>query len=239
MGSSVKNHLGSYHTLLEGFLRQGYDFVFFKEMDKAGSQLALRHDIDFDTHFALEAARTEAALGIKATYFFLLRSHFYNIFSPQDFENVLQIRELGHTVSIHFDPVIYEDFHEGLKREIAVFDACFATGVDIISLHRPNDFFLQFDAPIMGVEHTYQTKYFKEVKYFSDSTGVWRFGHPFESPEFAAKQSLHVLIHPVWWMVDGASNTDKLVAYYNQRKEFLKSEFFNNCVPFREVYASL
>ena len=135
--------------------------------------------------------------------------------------------------------MIYEDFHEGLKREIAVFDACFATGVDIISLHRPNDFFLQFDAPIMGVEHTYQTKYFKEVKYFSDSTGVWRFGHPFESPEFAAKQSLHVLIHPVWWMVDGASNTDKLVAYYNQRKEFLKSEFFNNCVPFREVYASL
>ncbi len=239
MGTIVKNNLGTYPVFLERFLDQGYKFIFFHELKKTAGQVILRHDIDFDTHFALQTARIEADFGIKATYFFLLRSHFYNIFSPQDFENVRLIKELGHTISIHFDPVLYDDFHQGLQREVAVFQEYFGTAVEVISLHRPNDFFLNYDAPIMGIEHTYQSVYFKDIKYFSDSTGVWRYGHPHDSAEFAANRSLHVLIHPVWWMMDGASNHEKLISYYNQRTEFLKSEFFNNCVPFREVYGSL
>jgi hypothetical protein len=230
------NDLGSYESLLQHFQRKDYQFVFFPELNNPEGQVLLRHDIDFDTGFALEAARIEAQLGIKSTYFFLLRSNFYNIFSPRNHDNILKIKELGHSISIHFDPLIYDDFDTGLQVEIDFFQRQFDTEVRIISLHRPNPFFQEYDAPIRGVEHTYQSKYFKHIKYFSDSTGQWRFGHPVDSPEYAEKKSLHILINPVWWMMNGPSNLKKLQDYYARRAQELKTDFFDNCVPFREIY---
>lgn len=236
---SPTTHLGDYRELLQGFLDQGYSFRLFGEQEKENGEIILRHDIDFDTHMALKTAQIETDMGIQATYFFLLRSNFYNIFSATDFDQVLAIRELGHKISIHFDPLIYQNFHAGLAQEIEIFERLFNEKVDIISLHRPNDFFKTYDAPIHGVEHTYQSKYFKEIKYISDSTGVFRFGHPFDSEEFAQEQSIHLLIHPIWWIIKGNSNLEKLRKYYEQRKEALKKDFFNNCIPFRDIYETI
>lgn len=234
------NRFGSYEDFLKGFQTQGYRFTFFNEINQPKKQIALRHDIDFDTNFALQSALIESKLGIKATYFFLLRSNFYNILSPQDFENIQFIRKLGHCVSIHFDPSIYEDFHKGLQLEVDLFREIFYLDVNIISLHRPNTFFQELDQPIYGIEHTYQSKYFRDIKYFADSTGVWRFGHPFDSLEFSLQKSLHILIHPIWWMLDEpSSNLDKLKVYFEQRVQALKREFSNNCIPFRKINESL
>ncbi len=230
---------GSYHHFLQTFQDQGYQFCKFSELTEPKRQIALRHDIDFDTNFALQSALIETEMGIQSTYFFLLRSNLYNIFSPQDYENISLIREMGHTISVHFDPSIYEDFHEGLKKEVMLFREFFREDVAIISLHRPNAFFQEFDAPIFGIEHTYQSKYFRDVKYISDSTGVWRFGHPFDTPEFAQQKSIHLLIHPIWWMLEGSTNLDKLKVYYTQRVNSLKSDFSNNCIPFRKINESL
>lgn len=232
----AENHFGSYEEFLKGFLSQGYRFCFFNELTNPKKQVALRHDIDFDTKFALQSAVIESKLGIKASYFFLMRSNFYNILSPQEMENIRYIRQLGHCVSIHFDPSIYEDFHKGLQLEVALFQEIFNQDVNIISLHRPNTFFQDLNEPIHGIEHTYQFKYFKDIKYFADSTGMWRFGHPFESMEFAQQKSLHVLIHPIWWMLESGSNLDKLKRYFNQRVQLLKQDFSDNCIPFRKIH---
>jgi hypothetical protein len=229
------NRFGCYEEFLQSYLRQGYQFCFFNELREPKKQIVLRHDIDFDTNFALKAATIESQMGIKATYFFLLRSSLYNIFSPQDYENVQLIRDMGHTISIHFDPTIYQDFHKGLQQEVAIFRNLFHAEVDIISLHRPNPFFQEFDAPINGIEHTYQSKYFRDIKYVSDSTGVWRFGHPFDTPEFAQQKTIHLLIHPIWWMLDGNTNLDKLKVYYDLRVDALKADFSHNCIPFRKL----
>jgi hypothetical protein len=233
------NNFGSYENFLRAFKDQGYQFCLFSELKESHKQIALRHDIDFDTNFALQSALIENRLGIKSTYFFLLRSNLYNIFSPQDYQNIQLIREMGHGVSIHFDPSIYEDFHQGLQTEVKMFRDFFKLDVGIISLHRPNAFFQEFDAPIFGIEHTYQSKYFRDVKYISDSTGVWRFGHPFDTPEFAQQKSIHLLIHPIWWMLEGNTNLEKLRDYYLQRVNALKTDFSNNCIPFRKINESL
>ena len=236
IGNTMHGRFGCYEEFLQTCLKQGYKFCLFPELREPKRQIALRHDIDFDTSFALKAASIENQMGIKATYFFLLRSPLYNIFSPQDFENINLIREMGHAISIHFDPSIYgEEFHRGLQAEVALFRAIFDADVDIISLHRPNAYFQEYDEPIYGIEHTYQSKYFREVKYISDSTGVWRFGHPFGTPEFEQQKSLHLLIHPIWWMQDGESNLDKLKLYYDRRVDALKADFSQNCIPFRKL----
>ncbi|MBL7797352.1 MAG: hypothetical protein JNJ90_12720 [Saprospiraceae bacterium] len=233
--SPSHSRFGCYEEFLQTCLEQGYQFCTFPELREPKHQIALRHDIDFDTNFALQSATIERQMGIKATYFFLLRSSLYNIFSPQDFENVQLIRDMGHTITVHFDPSIYPDFHRGLQQEVALFREIFNAEVGIVSLHRPNAFFQEYDAPIYGIEHTYQSKYFRDVKYISDSTGVWRFGHPFDTPEFKQQKSLHILIHPIWWMLDGESNVEKLRQYYSRRVDALKADFSNNCIPFRKL----
>lgn len=232
----IDNKPWIYDEFLKTFQTRGYDFVFFNELPGKDGKIALRHDIDFDTTFALQCAETEFSLGIRSTFFFLLRSEFYNIFSGTDYNNIVKIRSLGHKISIHFDPTIYEDFHKGLEKELQVFKTIFDEDVHIISIHRPNAFFQQLDEPIFDIEHTYQSKYFRDIKYFADSTGVWRYGNPVDSVEFANKQNLHVLIHPIWWMINGAGNTDKLKNYFALRIKQLNQQFYLNCIPFQQIH---
>lgn len=235
----IKNDLGRYEDFLQAPLDRGYRFVFFDEQDGPDRQLILRHDIDFDTSFALQMARIESEMGVKATYFFLMRSELYNLLSAPNIRNVTEIKELGHRISLHFDPVIYDDFQEGFRQEVALFQQQFDVEVQVVSIHRPNAFFQEYDAPIMGVEHTYQSKFFRKIKYFADSRGEWRYGHPFDSEAFGQGKTLQILIHPIWWMMGGESKHDKLRRYFLQRVDALKSEFNNNCIPFREIYESL
>ncbi len=237
--ASHKQHFGSYEEFLTVFLERSYRFCFFPELREPFAQIVLRHDVDFDTHLALRMAIQEKELGVRSTFFFLLRSPMYNVLEPQDYENIQLIREMGHVISLHFDPTLYLDFEQGLRLEVEMFRSLFKTDVNIISLHRPSPFFQQHDAPIAGIEHTYQSRYFRKVKYISDSTGVWRYGHPFETPEFAENKSIHLLIHPIWWMIEGETNLDKLRYYYRQRVDVLKANFSENCIPFRQLNGHL
>ncbi len=228
-----------YPEFLSAFLERGYRFTFFPDLSEPYGQIVLRHDIDFDTHLALRMATQEKELGIRSTYFFLLRSPMYNVLQPQDYNNILLIQEMGHSISIHFDTTLYTDVEQGLRMEAEMFRSIFRTEVHIVSLHRPTLFFQQHDAPIANIEHTYQSRYFRDVKYISDSTGEWRYGHPFDTPEFKEGKSIHLLIHPIWWMLSGQSNLDKLKRYYRQRVDALKADFSENCIPFRQLHGSL
>lgn len=227
--------LSDYRGFLQHFLNEGYRFVGFHEQNSERGEVILRHDIDFGCEMALKAAEIEKDLGIQSTFFFLLGSDSYNLFSKPNREAVEAIKALGHTVSVHFDPTIYDDFHEGFALERDSFQRFFNVEIDIISLHRPNKFFLDFDEPIDGVDHSYMKKFFKDIKYFADSKGLWRYGHPFNSEEFKQKKSLHVLIHPVWWMLDGELNVDKLRGFYEDKKLWLKDHIAANCQPFNDI----
>ena len=226
----------SYRDFLLSLKEKEFEFVFFDGLSKEYGQILLRHDIDFDTSLANQMAIIENELGIKATYFFLMKSDFYNVFSAKDYQNILAIRALGHKISLHFDPLVYDDFSFGLLVEARMFKTLFDEDISIISLHRPNEFFKQHNQSIFGIEHTYQAKYFHKIKYFADSTGEWRFGHPFDSEEYAAGKTLHILIHPIWWIIPGETNLDKLRAYFASRVEGLKHQFSLNCIPFRNIH---
>ncbi|WP_199118117.1 hypothetical protein [Pedobacter sp. ASV28] len=229
------NCLGSYSDFLSAFLKRGYTFKKFREPQDKNGQIVLRHDIDFDISFAYKAALVEKQLGIQSTFFFLLRSEFYNPFSKPNFDLIKAIQHMGHDISIHFDPSIYDDFKEGFIEEITYFKHVFNTEIDIISIHRPNDFFQNHDEPIANIPHTYQKKYFKDIKYFADSTGAWRFGNPIESEEFSNLHSIHLLTHPIWWFVEGNNNLEILTEHFSQKKTSLKQYFYDNSIPFRKI----
>lgn len=230
-----KADLKDFELFLQEIKRKKYEFIFFRELKKSHNQVIIRHDIDFDVMIALELAKIEHANGVKATFFFLMSNDSYNPFSRDNFNAILKIKQLGHMISIHFDPVVYKNFEEGFKVEKKLFETAFETNVDVISLHRPNEYFQNHNEAIDGCEHTYMEKYFKKIKYVSDSSGVFRYGHPFNTDEFQNNQSLQILIHPIWWVIEGDSNHDKLRNYYSRKKEFLKSHYSANCKPFNAI----
>jgi len=227
------NMFPDYELFLGAFLEKGYSIEPLVVGDLAeNGVLYLRHDIDFDVELALDMARTESRLGARSTYFLMLTSDSYNVFSERNAGYVEEIKALGHKISIHFDPVRYQDFEAGLRNERAAFEAFFQTEVDIISLHRPNEYFLAHDQEMGGMAHTYQSKYLKDIKYVADSRGSFRFGPPQETDAFAKGASLHLLIHPIWWMMPSPSAQDTLDAFTERRIGRFQNHIEANCVTY-------
>ena len=230
----------NYREFLEHFLESGYRLLSFAEarVTPAGPFAVLRHDIDFDCELALQIALVEKELSLRSTYFFLISSESYNVASARNREYINEIRDLGHEISVHFDPVVYDDFIEGFECERQFFERLFHVEIEIVSIHRPTPFFLEYNELICGIEHTYQRKYVEGMKYFADSTGVWRYGHPANSTEFAERKNLHILTHPIWWTVsdEDSNNVEKIKNHYLRRIEQVKKHYAENCKPFREVY---
>lgn len=223
-----------YESLLERFLDKSYKFIFFPELKiREKSQIILRHDVDLDLDLALQMAIIENSLGIKSTYFFLLRTDSYNLISDTSHDIVYQIKELGHSVSLHFDMLLYENVKDGLHKEKDIFSHYFKTEVDIISIHRPTDNFLKNPESYFNVENTYEKKYLKNIQYFADSGGSFRFGYPTQSSAFKNNDNIQLLIHPVWWIIDGNDVKNKVNKVINVKSKKLGVHFKKNIKTFK------
>ena len=233
----MQRYIGSYKQLILGFLDRGYDSIEFPALSSPTNQLIIRHDIDFDCASAYQMSLIEDALGVKSTYFFMLCNDFYNLLSSENIDYIKRIQASGHKVSIHFDPTIYDNFMAGFEREADIFEKIFNEKIDVVSLHRPSEFFLNYNLPINGVEHTYQDRYFKEIKYISDSQGTFRFGHPHDSEAFNQNNTIHLLVHPIWWTSEGNSNIDVLKNFAKARQQLTDRDIARNCIPYQQYLA--
>ena len=114
----MQARLIEYRNLVKKFVEAGYGCIPFVPEPPRSGALLLRHDIDFDLRLAHDMAVVEHELGVRSTYFLMLRSASYNIFEKENAAFVARIGELGHHLSLHFDPTLYEDFNAGLKLEL-------------------------------------------------------------------------------------------------------------------------
>ena len=217
--------LGKYSDLIQQFLDKGYKDIFFDALLGKYNQLIIRHDIDFDCEFACKMAKVEYDIGIKSSYFFMLSNPIYNVFSEKNKKYIKNIKTFGHNISIHFDFEIGD-----LKKEIDIFESFFDTKIDIISVHRPDLKLLNK----IGIEHTYLPKYFEDIKYFSDSRGEFKYGHPTESEEFKKGKSIQLLIHPEWWMSDKSKSIEIIQDIIDRNNKMNEKFFKENSTPYKE-----
>jgi hypothetical protein len=216
--------------LIEAYRSRGYAFRSFHDYAPDGCIL-LRHDIDFSVFRAEEIARVEADLGVRASYFFMLTSNLYNLLSQASRQAVGRIQAMGHTVSLHFDPVVHGDVDRGFEAEKRIVEDAFGP-IDIVSIHRPGPFLNDNNRALPGCAHTYQDRWFRDLAYISDSGGSFRHAHPVDNPAVEAGKSLQLLLHPVWWTVSGDTPTDQLLAWRDDHIEFLTDEMALNCKTF-------
>ncbi len=170
-------------------------------------------------------AQIEEEMGVKSTYFFMISSFSYNLFSKDNISIVKRINDIGHKISLHFDMKSHEKVKEGFHKEVSIFENFFETPIDIISIHRPGNFLEENNKDLFGYAHTYQNKYFTDIKYISDSAGkdprqqVEQF-----LKEESCKKALHLLIHPIWWMSSENTVNSTINRFIEERRLFLIEE---------------
>ena len=151
--------------------------------------IILTHDIDIFPAYALQMARMEHLYGIRAIYYVLLHSEWYNAVSPENMDIWRQISELGHEIALHYDGR-YDSQLETIHK---AFCAWFNTESINVSQH------LIGITPDMVIPDSLQDRssLLKEYRYIADSGGWWRNGCICKHLE--NQEKLLFVCHPIWW----------------------------------------
>lgn len=238
-----------YVALLHALKARVYAFAGFAaapDLLASGRRFVLlRHDVDFDLEKALQMAELEAQHDVTATYFLMVRSDHYNLFSGEGSQRVSRILELGHRCGLHFDPAAYpgspgvEALAAACRREVQMLQDWFGGPIDIVSFHRPSELVLSGHPALSApLPHTYLPLFVRDIQYFSDSRGEWRFGHPCQGAAFAAGRPLHLLVHPIWWGDHPAAPVQLLDDFLRRRALVLEASVARNCSIYRPAAPS-
>ena len=193
--------LSHYRVLLTAAEAGGYRPALFAGPPQAGD-LFLRHDVDLSLEAAITMAEVEAELGVRATYFLMTESVFYNLASPSGRDTLARLRELGHAVGLHavwpgaelderFDPVV--------------------------AWHNPEREYVH--EPLPGAVNVMEPLYFSPETYRSDSNQHWRHGCPHEELAAGRFAWLQLLIHPEIWVYPGETMRETMLAMLDAERE--------------------
>ena len=207
---SCRFDLQHYGELLQAAKEGGYRFSFFDREPRNGD-LLLRHDVDLSLDAALQMADLEAEVEVRATYFLMTQSVFYNLDSPEGTRALNRLRELGHGVGLHavwpgaelderFDPVV--------------------------AWHNPDSDYMS--QPLDGLVNVMQPPFFDHDHYRSDSNQRWRHGCPHEQLRAGDFSWLQLLTHPEIWVYPGETMRETMLAMLEaerrRRLEFLAED---------------
>lgn len=196
----------SYKDLIKRLKNNNYDFVNYNNYEGHEKCVIMRHDVDYSVDKALQFAELENELGIKAVYFVLVSSPFYNIASKAVHEKLLKIISLGHVIGLHFDETNYSEeyynkcggFEAVINNEIVILKGLLDLDITCVSMHRPSKKTLEANYDLYPNKNSYGDEFFKKFKYVSDSRHRWR-ENITEIIDSNRYNKLHILTHAFWY----------------------------------------
>jgi hypothetical protein len=226
-----------YAAMINDLRDRGYECRPFADADPAARHLILRHDIDFSLSAARTMADVEAKLGVRSSYFVLLRTEFYNPLSADGLATLAHIASLGHELGLHFDADLYSGDDASIEaaatRECSLLETALERPVTVMSFHRPASQLIGTRNRIAGRLNAYGVRFIKDMGYCSDSRGAWYYGEPAQHPAVRAGRALQVLTHPFWWQAPAMAPLDRLKQFLAERTDLLDSELERNCSIYR------
>ena len=192
----------------------GYRMATFGSVGAGGTPhektVLLRHDVDVCMDYACEMARIEKAQNVRATYFIMLRSPLYNLFSRHGMTALQEIRDLGHEIALHFDAEFAaqegKDISRQLEFELETLGFLAGAPIHAFSFHQPTDGAIDLCLAPDGVINTYHPQHMAGFEYLSDSNRGWR-KDPLDTIN-GGHAGLQILLHPIWWMAEGPTTED-------------------------------
>jgi len=181
-----------------------YTFNQRTEVDRGKPIIFIRHDVDCGLHYVLNIARLERKYNIRTTYFVRIDAIGYNPFSYPNSRHIIQLRELGHEIGLHFSTSKVAQGNSVLsyiKQQKDFVEAFFGIEIVSASAHEPTRQSCKVteqELNQIGIKnYAYGQFFFRELKYISESGGEWREGCVCNF--LAKKIDLQVLTHPFWW----------------------------------------
>ena len=171
------------YSRLIGLLKEkGYEIADYHNYRDFSKVAILRHDVDMSLEKAAKMAGLEEKMQVRATYYVLLCSDFYNVYSRKSQELIGKILKCGHEIGLHFDEERYDDkkrMPEWIDREITILEEFTGVTIKSVSMHRPSKETLAADYKIRGgnIVNSYGSEFFRDFKYVSDSRRDWREDH--------------------------------------------------------------
>jgi len=215
----------SHYNLLLKTAKKNYTFESFGTKS-VKSHIILRHDVDLSVHRALALAKLEKKHNVKSTYFFRLRSEFYNIFEKSVLSKIYDIIKLGHNVGLHFDLSFYENKSQknlikNLTWEKKVLSELLDKKISVFSFHNPDpkNALSISDYKISQMINVYSKRIRNSYYYISDSNGYWRYSRLFDLLKNNTEKNIQILIHPEWWQKTAMSPRMRVVRCVDERSK--------------------
>ncbi len=228
----------AYRALIKKIISSGYDICDYANIIDAKRAVVLRHDVDNSLEKARDMAKLEYGIiqgGVKSTYFVLLTSDFYNLYSKKSISLIKEIIDMGHDIGLHFDEKRYdiktiEDMKKYVYKEIEILEMLLDYKVTSISMHRPSKMTLENDIQFDGLINSYGKYFFNDIKYVSDSRMNWRedVNEVIDSDKY---NKIQILTHAFWYSDNKENMRDKINEYIDnasvERWDLLNDNFTN------------
>ena len=190
--------------------------------------MILRHDVDSDVDSAWEFFLLEKKLNIKSSFFFLMTSPFYNLFSSLNRQRVKKMAESGFDIGLHFDPLIYEvkDLSAHVRREARQLAFIAGKKVRTVSLHNPS---LLNEYPLFpGFINAYDPAFFSDSNYLSDSCMDFRGKDPYHFAKKAAQKPVQIVLHTTHYTARGDGYPQIMARYVARLVETIEGVCMTN-----------
>lgn len=230
-----------YLGLLKKIKQYGYTVVSYDNCNLMAKCVILRHDIDYDLTKTIRIGEIEKEMGVKSTYFLLLSSDFYNVFSASGACIIDKIQDYGHDIGLHFDEQKYCDdlgcadrIREHILEEARALEKAVGNPVTKVSMHRPSKEIIESNLTIPGMINTYSSKFVNDFKYVSDSRRRWR--EPVE--EYIINETynkIQILTHPFWYNETELELRDSILGFIESSKRYRYDILNNNFSNLEEI----
>lgn len=227
----------AYRKLLLTFKNNGYQDIFYQEADMTKKQVILRHDIDNSIEDALKIAEIEKEVGMKSTYFVLIGTEFYNLFTKRSKEMIEKIIAYGHSVQLHFDVTNYEigskgDLIQMIEKEMRILEMITKQPVHVVSFHRPlREYFNETISN--SFISAYDKQFFSDFKYVSDSRRNWK-DDPYEAVANGYRH-IQCLTHAFWYDERERTAHDKIALFKTKCADKTKEALYQNITDLDEL----
>lgn len=187
-----------------------------------GPRLIMRHDIDVSLQRALDLAKIEKEMGVRATYMVIPNCLLYSIEDSESHRILQQLLELGHEIGLHFDlpeafrqmPPALDTLLTMIENDCTRLEAALG-GVQLrsVSFHRPIQALLRGPFRLNSRINAYAAELFGAM-YLSDSKGVWSCGEPIPLLRGTDSTLIQLLTHPIWWREAHMPAADRLEQFF-------------------------
>lgn len=200
-------------------------FADLRQAARAEALCILRHDVDYSPKAALRLADQEAERGVRATYFLLAGTSYYNLLAPEHAHVAKALVAHGHEVGLHYDVRSFEPFPREqwprlLRAQATLLGELAGSAVTAIAMHQPA---LHGSDPFRGEDHgflnAYDARFTREMPYVSDSCRAWR-DREWSMLRGTLPPRLHLSLHPINW---GETDRDRDAIFREVHEELMAS----------------